>query len=205
MIILHSQKIVLFRVPKTGSTSMQHDIVHSDLYDSDIDIITPEIEGSTIQKLHTTPQIAYDNGYITDDMIENYKMYAVIRNPNDRLMSAMAHVIRPARISTIRISRRLIARGVNTLPNIFKLPQKTWFYINDVQVVTPILYDNLDEEFTEIFGIEKMISSPLNQSFKRASTDDVFCNEDITTLVAEYYSDDWVLYNTTADTDLSER
>ena len=197
MIILKEQKLIFFRVPKTGSTAIQYNLKHSTSLDFDNCIIPPSKE---ISDIHMMPQEAYDEGILTDEMIETYKMYAVIRNPHDRMMSACSHVASPFVADPGTVQMRIDILGSKFLPKIFKKPQINWFTINDKIVVTPILYDNYKESLSEIYesaGIS--VQNELrNTSKTRATLDEVFDTEELQEFLASYneqYEQDWELYN----------
>ena len=187
---------------------MQYAVTNSDLYDPTIDNLTPFIKDSGIQALHTTPQMAYDAGLITDTMIAEYKMYAVVRHPNVRAASAFQHTLRPASATASRVKRMLKARGFEALPSIFRRPQMDWFTINDKQVVTPILYDNYNVEFTALYnsmGADITVEKKNVGSDRAVKAGEIFKDREFAKLSKVYYAADWKLYRMAKNTDFADR
>lgn len=204
MIILHSRKIIIFRIPKTGSTSLQYSLKDSEIVNNEMDLVNPEIENSTIQSLHTTPQIAYDAGLITKEMISTYQMYATVRDPFDRLMSSIGHILRPARVSKQRTQRLLKAQGMEGLPKIFRDPQSKWLEINGCPVVVPIPYPTCNTAYIEIFAAvsDALKITPRNFGTRRIATSDVLPEGSLLhTLISNFYSEDIAIFKKALVTD----
>lgn len=197
MIVLKDQKLIFFRVPKTGSTAIRYNLINSTSLDFD-NCIIPPCEGN--KKVHITPQEAYDEGLLTDDMIAEYSMYAVIRNPTDRTLSAISHMASPVKMSPARMHDMVDALGSRLVKGIFAKPQVNWLKVNDETVVTPILYDTYKESLAAIYTDADIVvgDATRNRSAKRADEDEVFDTDarlEVLATLKETYADDWEVYN----------
>jgi hypothetical protein len=101
MIISHRQKWAYFRVPKTGSTTVETILRMTGAFDQR-DICSPlmnfRLTGYNMpdaiaqESVHGTPAWAIDNGLITPAQLEEYDCYAALRDPLARCVSIFCHV-----------------------------------------------------------------------------------------------------------------
>jgi hypothetical protein len=85
-----------------------------------------------------TPQQAIDARFITLEQVREYDCYAFLRKPEDRFYA-------------IRASMQISRDGMYTNPSPRSphkegTPQHEFFFVGDEQVVTPLDFDNYEEE-----------------------------------------------------------
>ena len=153
MIISHRKKFAFFCNQRTGSKAVGIILRMSGIFDeNDILIAQPfpatrtariEIPAynlgnyKTNEVNHMTPQKAMDAGFITLEQLREYDCYAFLRNPKDRFLAIRA---------SMQISRDgMYARPGKTMSGAGS-PQHEFFLVGDEMVVTPLSFDDYEEE-----------------------------------------------------------
>ena len=154
MIISHRKKFAFFANQKTGSKAVGLMLRLSGIFDENdimmaqpfpatrtVDINLPEYnlgEYSSLAVAHMTPTEAIEAGFITLEQLREYDCYAFLRDPEERFIASRAamQMNRNAKAFT-----PLRPYGGNPHP-----PQHTFFYVGDEQVVTPLDFNNYEDE-----------------------------------------------------------
>lgn len=177
MIISHRKKFAFFANQRTGSKAVGILLRLSGIFDeNDILIAQPfpatrtariEIPSYNLGKYtnaeanHMTPQQAIDAGFITLEQLREYDCYAFLRNPENRFLAVRA---------SMQISRDgMYARPGQQMTR-EATPQHEFFLVDDEQVVTPLDFDNYEEEvrmlLTKLGGNPQMDVPAVTSKFK---------------------------------------
>ena len=158
MIISHRLKFAFFANQRTGSKAVgiilrlcgvfnENDILIAQPFPAtrtaQIDLPAYNMNGHESRFVnHMTPEEAIAAGFIDLDQLREYDCYAFLREPEERF--------RATRVSA-QIDRKgnigMPGRGVsgNVAP-----PQFKFFFVGDEQVVTPLDFDNFEDELRMI-------------------------------------------------------
>lgn len=162
MIYSHEHKSVFFRVPKTGTTSMTTALVGAGIEEWPKEYKL-SYHNPLYRWYHSTPQVAYDEGWLTDEMLETYKLYAFIRHPCARFYSAWMHCYRTLLEESVlnnRIDLGMWSKwdGGGDLEPLMMEPQVGYYFVNGEQVIQPLLHEDFDNEIRRMFrevGLEQ--------------------------------------------------
>lgn len=158
MIISHRKKFAFFANQKTGSKAAGLMLRLSGIFDENdimmaqpfpatrsVDIELPAYnigDYSSLAVAHMTPTDAIEAGFITLEQLREYDCYAFLRDPEERFMASRA---------AMQMNRNgkaftpLRPYGGKPHP-----PQYTFFFVGDEQVVTPLDFDNFENEIRMI-------------------------------------------------------
>ena len=159
MIISHRLKFAFFRVPKTGSTTMELLLRMTGAFD-DRDIASPVIRyavpglgvgadripepspaaGRYVAAPHVTPQECIDRGYITIEQLREYSCYAALRDPFDRAVSVFVHAHGRVPEMTKAMFDRTIREGKDY--KLLEKPQADYFHVDGEEVLAPVDFGN---------------------------------------------------------------
>jgi hypothetical protein len=154
MIISHRKKFAFFASQKTGSKAVGIALRLSGIFDeNDIMIAQPFLATRTAKinlpeynlgdhqthlVNHFRPSDAIEAGFITLEQLREYDCYAFLRDPKERwLASRMAMQVN--RYGMIATPTRKRVSGVAP-------PQHTFFFVDGEQVVSPLDFDNYEQE-----------------------------------------------------------
>jgi hypothetical protein len=160
MIISHSKGVTFWKIPRTGSSTIEllirllagldltQDVVgETHFYPSSVNFDTmPDHADGTpgTRRAHITPQTAIDNGFITLAQFNRYRNYCMVRDPVEKFIS-MYHVVMmkelfdPAQIITDHIipspNSAVFRKQTDwlTLSNMYALPFSG--YVNSVNTI----------------------------------------------------------------------
>lgn len=153
MIISHRLKFAFFANQKTGSKAAGLMLRLSGIFDENdimtlqpfpatrtvrIDLPEYNLNGHDSRKVdHFTPLDAIEAGFITLEQLREYDCYAFLRDPEKRFLSVRAamQMNRDGRFATPQNPCGWLAP-----------PQYNFFYVNDERVVTPLNFDNYEDE-----------------------------------------------------------
>jgi hypothetical protein len=205
MYISHEHKCAFFRVPKTGSTTMMFMLCLTE--PNETDVITPQrLYGWDGQNIHAdarinptlhhmTPQDALENGYLTDEQIADYDLYCTLRDPFDRYISALCHA---DKMMDYRKMDDYVSRVPEWPRAMLSRRQSEYFYVDGVQVATPLDFRKYKEETQRIvqrFGGPLFPVIPrLNPGNSREKGVDYWSKEN-RAIIGERFKDDIELYN----------
>jgi len=153
MIISHRKKFAFFANQKTGSKAVGLMLRLSGIFDKDdimmaqpfpatrtADINLPAYnlgKYSTYEVNHMTPSQAIEAGFITIEQLREYDCYAFLRDPEERYKAVRA---------AMQMDRNSRAASPNNKAGSIAPPQYEFFYIDGEQVVTPLNFDDLENE-----------------------------------------------------------
>lgn len=171
MIISHRLKFAYFRVPKTGSTTMEFLLRLADRLDQD-DIMSAAMRGGfpavnapdflldkrlgRVQPgdlpgltMHLTPAQAVIDGYITQAQLEEYTVFVCCREPMDRYFSAFKHMYRrmPIRDQFVADIEAANDYGILTKPTV------DYAYSNGVLVADLLDFDDYQLELKRMLAV----------------------------------------------------
>jgi len=92
---------------------------------------------STYQVNHMTPVKAIDAGFITLEQLREYDCYAFLREPEERFKAVRA---------AMQMDRNGMLPTPNRRAGSDAPPQYEFFYVGDEQVVTPLNFNNYEQE-----------------------------------------------------------
>lgn len=223
MIISHRLQFAFFRVPKTGSTTMEFLLRQSDVFDQN-DVMTGVMVGdfppfntpdydAIVQTegnirinqskqslhMHLTPEEAISEGYITQAQLEQYSVFACVRNPVDRYVSAFRHSNRKFPDPSMFI----VAVNANATFGILTRPTVEYVYSNGVRVCDVLDFDNFQTELRRMLATVGADIFPLIPSlnvrrgpFMNANpTNESYWTPDLKTTMRENNTEDVALYN----------
>jgi hypothetical protein len=195
VIISHSKKIVFLEIPKTASMSLRALILKSGFFDESVDKVFGQ---------HTKISHAVDHGILTKAQASEYAVYAFIRNPFDRVLSAWNHDAKANREevelkadSRAALERHIITGDFIRSP-ILKHPQTDMY--EDEYNVMPLLYEQYDNELRRVFVLYDIpLPSIPNVNVRRTSesiiTRENILNEDIRRFIKHKYRNDFAVWN----------
>ena len=147
MIVSNSKKVIFLEVPKTGSMSLSSLIKSSDFFNENQD---------TVYGQHTLISEAISEGVLNYD-IKDYKIYAFIRNPLDRVLSAWYHDFLRFRNETIKELtlqelRLEFDKSIhhNFIGSLILKKDQSMFY-EDGYNIELLVFENYIEEISKVF------------------------------------------------------
>lgn len=220
MIISHRLKFAFFRVPKTGSTTMETMLRMTGLFD-DNDIASPlfrfKIPGLGLgnemvyyaerdqdvykAKPHSTPQECIDNGYITIEQLREYDCYAALRDPYDRAVSVFAQTHARVPETSPEMFAKKIRAGKDY--RLLEKPQADYFFVSGEEVLTPVDFRSFVSSLNTLLASVpgNTMSFPyipnFNPTTKQPNTDRaryVDADSEIKGILATKFADDISLY-----------
>lgn len=167
MIISHRKKFAFFCNQRTGSKAVGIVLRMSGIFDENDILIAQPFPATRTARIeipaynlgsynssevnHMTPKEAMDAGFITLEQLREYDCYAFLRKPRDRFMAIRASMQVSRDGMFARPGKRVAGLGT---------PQNEFFYVNDEKVVTPLDFDNYEEELknlvTKLGGYSQM-------------------------------------------------
>ena len=171
MIISHRHKFAYFRVPKTGSSTVETVLRMSGAFDSNdtctehvaIGLPNHNIPDALAKKLagtgllaHMTPASAIEYGLITEQQLLEYTCVATIRKPASRWRSILGHLGLRSPADSIKILESKAPLGEAVL----EIPQSDYFIYKNQLVCEPLWFDQLDDEIKKL--ISKLGANPLD-------------------------------------------
>jgi len=153
MIISHRKKFAFFANQKTGSKAVGLMLRLSGIFDeNDIMVQQPFLatrtaeislpgynlgEYSSIAVTHMTPASAIEAGFITLEQLREYDCYAFLRDAEERFIAVRAN---------LQMNRYGKLLPMNRPMPFAPPPQYKFFYVGDEQVVTPLDFNNYENE-----------------------------------------------------------
>lgn len=207
MIISHSKQFAFFRNPKTGSTTASFFLrISADFPEGDHLTAMPGFgfgEQGGDEFIHCTPQKAIDKGYITLQQLRDYKTYAYVRDPHERLISGLIYT--NGRHFSPDLLGQLMDRksevDLRKRYSILLALQKDWFFVDGEQVVTPLkmgpqFVPNLRRMIDDVGGVQVPNIPPLNSKghIRKAYPDSEWLTPRFNALVQELFAEDIAWY-----------
>jgi len=185
MLISHRMKFAFFRVPKSGSTTMEFMLRMTDAFDKD-DIVTgmqvggfkqintPDF-GALIDKgllgrggvvdghfvpadhMHLDPSQAIEAEYITQAQLEEYTVFTCVRHPLKRYLSAFRHANR--KIPDPGMFQTSIHKGAKF--GLLTKPTHDYLYCNGVQVADPLDFEHYLPEIQRMLACVSDFTFPV--------------------------------------------
>jgi len=204
--ISRHHNLAFFRNRKTGSTSAAEAFAKNlnhptDVYSriGDASVKAQNWPGEVDSKytwsyaIHLTPSECVDCNLMSYEEVTNLKLYSVIRDPLDRLISAYCFIHRNHNIDEFR---DLLKRDA------FKDPafdfQHKFFFFDDQQVTTPILYEQMDPLINTIISscTQRTIQLKRHKGNRRPQnfTKENIFNKETKAIAVDRYHDDIDLY-----------
>lgn len=228
MFISHKLKKALFRVPKTGSSTMAFVLRFANrTHPTDIatemmlggfkgsntidyrDMIRKGAGRTAVGKLietrggmpqHLTPQGAIDNGYITQEQVEEYQVFVCCRDPYQRRVSAFLHSHKRMPLIEDFRSDLETSREYGLLVR----PTVDYAYCGGKMIADLLDFDDYVNETKRMlaaFGgdifplIPKMNVSNPNVFVNAVETKEDYWTEELKELIQERDADDFALWN----------
>lgn len=194
MIISHSKNVIFLETPKTGSMSFSSMIRFSEFYNPTSDILYGQ---------HTLISQAIADKHITKEQANSYCIYAFVRNPWDRFVSAWNHDRRmPIVMSSATKDNltELIFEGKIFHSWILNQPQ-TYMFENEYNI-QPLLYEDYNNEVRRVFNTHGVADPAIaNINIRRTSPDQLttqmLVNEESRRYIEHRYAEDFALWNKT--------
>ena len=103
--------------------------------------LSPEVP-RRVQRMHFTPEMAIQEGWITQEQLEEYNVFCTIREPGDRYISMYTHANR--RIADKEKFRLNAANDFDY--GLLEKRQKLYVYSNGVKVCDMLDFGNFEQE-----------------------------------------------------------
>ena len=205
MIISRSRGFIFLKIPKTASTSLGQFIINS-MPHSDVDSFAGmkmscyDLRGKFKEmNPHVTLDELIVKDLINNNDIENLKIFAMMRNPIDRFLSAAHHMHAldtKSQFSTSsdnEVARKYIFGQRNIKNDSFFAPQTKWMYHNGRKVVKLFKYPQFSELFAELKIEETDLGYKHNSEFRKNK--EVSLDQDLENLLSDYYREDMEIWN----------
>jgi hypothetical protein len=164
LIFIPSKKFIYFRVPRTASTSVSNYLldnlsVHTDLKTTQPDFLF-EKKVTILDNIpvHANIRHLLDNRHINENEIKDYRMFAVIRDPVDWIIShAFADL--PVEFTTNKYLNEIVASYLN---DVYAVPQVSILKYKEDTLSDIYTYDNLNYMIQEVFKYLNVAVQPVN-------------------------------------------
>lgn len=155
MIICRKRRFIFLRVPKTASTSLTFLIREkiSDLIDFHTGLDSSRAVDTKLY--HINLKEAIDANFVSEEEIQSFKIYAVIRDPVDRYIS-IANTIPHISRKEISNEEKVIQFMQMNLQGLVTQPQTHWLIYNNQLISHPIVYPQFSQFLQEEFGCEEL-------------------------------------------------
>jgi len=230
MIISHKDKFAFFRVPKTGSSTAAMCLRMCGVFDdtliasgTHITELPPmnmppfvarkiaEAANSNVKAKHQawiigqhwTPKQAVSLGFMTMDQLREYNVYAYLREPADRAISA--YCFKNGRDASPSGMRRQVK--VHNFWGIAGVVQSTYFTVDGEQVVEPLNFGDFDNELRRMIdglgGHEFTEIPKVNRTEKtgRRPPRSAYIDAHSQKVLEARYAEDYELYNSMMETE----
>jgi len=217
MFINYSKKYIYLRVPKTGSTSFQHQLIED--YDKNDEvsytqIIYSDIRGKNWFHAHSYSFHPYNPHLTLPELktlgidVEKFDIYATLRNPVDRFLSRAYHMDYYVDGDKERLKKpekninknKLVEKYLNYLSNNpgeltynhMWRQQSAWLVYKQKEIDRLFLYEELPEMMNELTGNESM-----RYRFRTEPREDKTwsgVDDNLIEGIRNYYDDDFHLY-----------
>lgn len=222
MYLSHRHKLMFLRVPKTASSSMceylitnidDDDALYMKVDDSNIFPSFNKELKSIVRKyyrnsryMHLTLQEFFDEGFVTQEMLDTYRIVAVLREPVDRQMS-MFYYFHKSRDEwklcpkTLKTYKRMILKDHQFAyePNTGLL-QTDFLKVNGKSYGEYWLYEELGARLKHLLddlGIEEKYALPRHKSqFRNKEIQEIEFDEETIAGLRESMAEDFRLYET---------
>ena len=218
MIIIPSKKFIYLGVPKTGSTSVSQYL--NDKFINIKDLICAPVGHTNFKRpgmidnlglIHASIKDIIEENIININSIDDYKIFATIRNPVDRFISHSYFSKHTARkdlgddINNIvcyfleKLEKDLenVKKG-NPRYSITSYPQIRWLIYNNQPISNIYSYEHLDRLTKEALVYTGVGSGDTNTYRYRMDTTrnrTVSLDSELQNQIIKYYYDDYVMYN----------
>jgi len=204
MVISHSNKFIFVRTPKNASTSIAAWLVNNycdknDIYThiGDARIGNNNVPQKVIDKyrkqyqfIHLTPRQIIQEGIIDKETFLSYKLYGVLRNPLERVVSLYCFKHKNNDIKNFRSVVKEHGHIPGDINN--ARSQYEYFTVDGVLVANIWLYDNLSKHLTEFAGTH--VNIPKFKTQFRKTPWEEFYDDATRNAVIKYFRDDYELY-----------
>lgn len=216
MIISHRHQFAYFRVPKTASTGIEMMLRICGGIDSR-DICTPlpyfglpgfnippainydPTDDRFVLTTHGTPEDAVGWGLMTVAQLQTYRMFAFVREPLDRYVSAMAHAFGPHLFEDQAIEHVKAGKSLKLLGR----PTTKYFMNDGAPIPTEALdFDNIQTELHKMIQVIGGFAFPVipKVNTSRGRDPDVpmmdYYDTETEQTIRTRYTEDIALYNT---------
>jgi hypothetical protein len=191
MIIIPSKKFIFLRVPKTASTSLSH--FFSDHLHRFSDARATSIFLKDIYKGNLNIDVHSTLGNINIPNVEEYKVFGVVREPVDRLLSFFYH----ASHGTLHSEKGLELLVAGKLPY-DPLKQAHWLTFNHKPISNIYSFTNLSQlinDAMEYLGISQYDSLSYNHRYSEFRNREIKISDELVEKLKIKYSEDFNLYN----------
>jgi hypothetical protein len=200
MIINHTKKYVYVRVPKTGSTSFETQLIedtsNDDVVHTNVPFCKIQSKNWDISSQQENFQFTVNKSHLTYSQIlqlinfdiSTYEIYGVLRNPVDRFLSQAYHneyaqhdddkfTIRPANITLT--NNQLVEKWLPFVTNNFDVnthifkPQTDWLLHDNQPINNIFLYEDLSLLMQKLTGDSVLRYNYRNQARENKNYDDL--------------------------------
>jgi len=214
MFINYSKKYIYLRVPKTGSTSFQHQLIED--YDksdevSYTQIIYCDVMGKNwfhSQPFAYNPHLTLPELKILGIKVDNYNVYASLRNPIDRFLSRAYHMDYYVDGDKERLKKpqpninknKLVEKYLNYLSNNpgeltynhMWRPQSSWLIYKENEINKIFLHEDISEMMSELTG-----NGVMRYTYRTEPREDKTwsgVDDNLIEGIRNYYDEDFRLY-----------
>jgi hypothetical protein len=215
MLINHTKKYVYLRVPKTGSTSFESQLIEE--VDNKDDVSHSSIPFCSIAAKNWVYPLGLNRAHITPEEIQNmmnvditeYDIYGVLRHPVDRFLSRAFHLeyfnsednkntTKPG----TTLDKNLVAekwlktfdeQTIHSPENVMFWSQQKWLVFRGELINNLFLYENISDMMKKITG-----NSTLRYNYRGLARVDKSYEDldaDLTQQIIKIYASDYGLYN----------
>jgi hypothetical protein len=121
----------------------------------DSDVFERQVRNSLATFLiHATPKDAIKFGLITREQLRDYRCFAYLRDPLERHLSAFTHSVGVT--PSLDMYKQSVQAGnsrYRTEGQILMRPAQMYFFIEDEQVLQPLLFDRFEEELRRLIRL----------------------------------------------------
>lgn len=214
MFINYTKKYIYLRVPKTGSTSFQHQLIE-DCNENDkvsyTQIIYCDVMGKNwfyVEPFAYNPHLNLVELKKLGIDVEKFDIYATLRNPIDRFLSRAYHMDYYTNGDKERLKKpepninknKLVEKYLNYLSNNpgeltynhMWRPQSSWLIYKNSEINKLFLYENLPEMMNEMTG-----NGIMRYRYRTEPREDkTWSDVDVTLVesIRSYYNEDFQLY-----------
>lgn len=176
MIISHRLKVAFFRVPKTGSTTMELILRMTGQFEDGMATNMGRYSVGSVGELpnlednyltHMTPSQAVQHGLLTEAQVREYTCYAALRDPYSRAISGYAHI--HANVIPL-INPESFAASVkkNADYGLLQKPQVDYFYHDGEMVATPVNFGDFKNAINAIVNDVGGMPFPVLPNFNKS-------------------------------------
>ncbi len=206
MVISFKHRFMFFRNPKAGSTTTEIILRMCDTLGPDdiaSALLSVGLYGVNARtaitdrehlylEAHMTPAQALKEGYFTEQQLEDFDCYMILREPKARLMSSLKHSFKPA---FPNIFEQIVTGELDDKLNMVWDPQSIYI----IPGITPLLFDDFKDNINFMCGKLGHPGFPVIPNFNRAGGElakgEVYWTPQAEEWYVNRYAEDIALYN----------